>query len=134
MKRSISFLCIGISALAAGVLPAASHRTIGAAPAKRTALSDAVLDDQTVAGWFDPNLKQGDGQPCIVRTGNEVTELVDGVAALRTMSDTMRGLRGNLTVLKTLGGAPGEPIYPREFGSITEGKDHNLYFTTSQGG
>lgn len=134
MKRPISFLCIGISALAVGVLPASSHRTVGVTPAKQAALSDAVLDDQTVAGWFDTSLKQGDGQPCVVRTGNEVTELVDGVAALKTMSDTMRAVRGNLTVLKTLGGAPGEPIYPREFGSITEGSDHNLYFTTSQGG
>src|SRR5690348_14723631 len=81
-------------------------KTGGRATTKQTALVDAPLDDATVAGWFDSSIKQGNGQPCAIRMGNEVTELVDGVAAMKAMSDTMRAARPNLTVLKTFGATP----------------------------
>ena len=128
-------ILIILTAFAVPVLcttPSVANRS--AANIGQAAPADPILDDATVNGWFDRSLTRGDGQVCPVRAGNDVTELVDGVAALKTMSDTMRAARGNLTVLKTFAGAPGDPLYPREFGSCVEGDDHNIYFTTSQGG
>src|SRR5690242_16429976 len=118
MRTTITLLifALGVPAL----LPLPGGRKLNL-PTRQSALIDSPLDDATVAGWFDASLKQGNGQPCVVRTGNEVTELVDGPAATKAMSDAMRAARPNLTVLKTFGATPGDPLYPREFGSCVEG-------------
>src|SRR2546423_14718165 len=105
---------------AAALFPSFHRSPIGSASVAQVIPADPVLDDATVNGWFDRNITRGDGQACPVRSGNEVTELVDGVVALKTMSDTMRAAQPNLTVLKTFGSAPGDPLYPREFGSCVE--------------
>jgi uncharacterized repeat protein (TIGR03803 family) len=85
-------------------------------------------------GWFDSTLKHGDGKPCAVRAGNDVQELIDGVDAMKAMAGAIQDTRSNEHVLWNGGATVTEPRVPGVTGCIVEGRDHNIYFTTSSGG